>query len=36
MKIIPEEFHDLLGDETRAFLFLATTMKDSSPQVTPL
>lgn len=36
MKNIPEKYHDLLKDETRAFLFLATTMKDGSPQVTPI
>ncbi len=36
MKIIPEKYHDLLRDETRALLFLATTMPDGSPQVTPV
>ncbi len=36
MKTIPETYHDLLKDETRAFLFLATTMPDGSPQVTPI
>jgi len=36
MKNIPEKYHDLLIDEARAFLFLATTMKDGSPQVTPI
>jgi PPOX class probable F420-dependent enzyme len=36
MKTISEKYHDLLKDETRAFLFLATTMKDGSPQVTPI
>jgi PPOX class probable F420-dependent enzyme len=36
MQAIPEQFHDLLKDETKAFLFLATTMKDGSPQVTPI
>lgn len=36
MKNIPEHYHDLLKDETRAFLFLATTMPDGSPQVTPV
>lgn len=36
MKSIPEAFHDLLKDEVRAFAFLATTMDDGSPQVTPL
>ena len=33
---IPEEFGDLLLDETRAFAFLTTVMKDGSPQVTPV
>jgi len=32
----PENFLDLLKDETRAYLFLATTMPDGSPQVTPI
>lgn len=36
MKNIPEKFQDLLADETKAFLFLATTMDDGSPQVTPI
>jgi PPOX class probable F420-dependent enzyme len=36
MKSIPSEFHDLLKDETKAFLFLATLMADGSPQVTPV
>jgi len=36
MKKIPQEFKDLLEDETKAFAFLATTMKDGSPQVTPV
>jgi PPOX class probable F420-dependent enzyme len=36
MKSIPAEYHDLLKDETRAFLFLATVMADGSPQVTPV
>jgi PPOX class probable F420-dependent enzyme len=33
---IPEKYHDLLRDETRAFAILATTMKNGSPQVTPV
>jgi PPOX class probable F420-dependent enzyme len=33
---IPETYRDLLHDEVRAFAFLATTMADGSPQVTPL
>jgi PPOX class probable F420-dependent enzyme len=36
MQTIPEAFHDLLADETRAFLALATTMPDGTPQVTPI
>lgn len=36
MNVIPEKFHDLLKDETRAFSFLGTLMKDGSPQVTPV
>jgi PPOX class probable F420-dependent enzyme len=36
MKNIPEKYHDLLKDEARAFLFLATIMEDGSPQVTPI
>ncbi|RJP53828.1 MAG: PPOX class F420-dependent oxidoreductase [Anaerolineaceae bacterium] len=36
MKPIPTEYHDLLKDETKAYLFLATVMADGSPQVTPV
>ncbi len=36
MKLIPEKYQDLLAEETRALAFLATTMKDGSPQVTPV
>lgn len=36
LKDVPENFLDLLADETRAFAYLATTMKDGSPQVTPV
>ncbi len=36
MQSIPTEYHDLLKDETKAYLFLATTMADGSPQVTPV
>ncbi len=36
MKSIPESHHDLLKDETKAFLYLATLMPDGSPQVTPI
>ncbi len=32
----PEKFLDLLKDETKAFLYLATTLSDGSPQVTPV
>lgn len=34
--LIPESLGDLLLDETRAFLYLATTMPDGTPQVTPV
>jgi PPOX class probable F420-dependent enzyme len=36
MKSIPENFHDLLTDEKKAFVYLATLMPDGSPQVTPV
>jgi PPOX class probable F420-dependent enzyme len=36
MKSIPENFHDLLQDDVKAFLFLGTLMPDGSPQVTPI
>ncbi len=36
MKTFPEEFQVLLKDETKAFAFLATTMDDGTPQVTPV
>jgi PPOX class probable F420-dependent enzyme len=32
--VIPQDYRDLLQDETRAFAHLATTMADGSPQVT--
>jgi len=32
----PKHFLDLLKDETKAYLFLATSMPDGSPQVTPV
>ncbi len=32
----PEEFLDLLKDDAKAFLYLATTLSDGSPQVTPV
>ena len=33
---VPDTHLDLLADETKAFAFLATTMDDGSPQVTPV
>jgi PPOX class probable F420-dependent enzyme len=36
MKSIPDSHQYLLKDETKAFCFLATLMKDGSPQVTPV
>jgi PPOX class probable F420-dependent enzyme len=33
---IPQQYLDLLADETKAFAFLATVMHDGTPQVTPL
>lgn len=36
MKNFPQDYLDLLKDETKAYLFLATTMPDGSPQVTPI
>jgi PPOX class probable F420-dependent enzyme len=36
VKNFPQEYLDLLKDETKAYLFLATTMSDGSPQVTPI
>lgn len=35
MATIPETHQDLLRDDARAFLSLATLMKDGTPQVTP-
>lgn len=32
----PTDFLDLLTDETKALLYLATTMADGSPQVSPV
>ena len=34
--VIPEDFQDLMRDGTRAFAYLATLMKDGSPQATPV
>ena len=36
MKTIPETHLDLLTDEKKAFLVLATLMPDGAPQVTPV
>jgi len=36
MKNFTQEYLDLLKDETKAYLFLATIMPDGSPQVTPI
>lgn len=36
MKNIPEEYHDLLQDERKAFAVLATIMDDGTPQATPV
>lgn len=36
MKSVPKSHHDLLKDETKAFAYLATLSRDSSPQVTPI
>jgi PPOX class probable F420-dependent enzyme len=36
MQNIPASHQDLLSDETRAFVYLATSMRDGSPQCTPV
>ncbi|HEX9616649.1 MAG TPA: PPOX class F420-dependent oxidoreductase [Anaerolineales bacterium] len=36
LDVIPQSHRPLLSDEVRAFAFLATTMEDGSPQVTPV
>ena len=36
MKNFQQDYLDLLKDETKAYLFLATIMSDGSPQVTPI
>ncbi|MBT7325176.1 MAG: PPOX class F420-dependent oxidoreductase [Anaerolineae bacterium] len=33
---IPENYQDLLADETKTYVFLATIMADGTPQVTPI
>ncbi len=36
MDRIPEDFRYLLAPETKAYAYLATTLRDGSPQVTPV
>lgn len=36
MESIPKSHHDLLADEKKAFVYLATLMNDGTPQVTPV
>ncbi len=36
LKMVPSSHQDLLKDETRSFAYLATIMKNGSPQVTPV
>lgn len=36
LDLIPESHRDLLADQKKAFLYLATVLKDGSPQVTPV
>jgi PPOX class probable F420-dependent enzyme len=36
MKALPKSHQDLITDDARAFAYLATTMADGSPQITPL
>lgn len=36
LKMIPDSHVDLLGDNVRAYAYLATTMDDGSPQLTPV
>ncbi len=36
MKGIPEKFQNLLTDEKKAYAYLATTMPNGAPQVTPV
>jgi len=33
---IPNDFQDLISDDVKSFAFLATTMSNGSPQVTPV
>ena len=36
MKTVPENYQDLLADETKAYVYLATVMADGTPQLTPV
>ena len=36
MQSVPKQYRDLFADSCKAFLFLATTMQDGTPQVTPV
>lgn len=36
LALIPESHSDLLADDVPAYAYLATTMEDGSPQVTPV
>lgn len=36
MKALPETHQDLIKDDVRAYAYLATSMADGSPQVTPV
>lgn len=36
MEKVPQDFQDLLQDETKSFAILGTLMPDGSPQVTPV
>lgn len=36
LHLVPESYRDLLSDSKRAFAYLATVMRDGSPQVTPV
>lgn len=36
MNDIPKPFQDLLSNDKKAYAYLATSMKDASPQVTPV
>ncbi len=33
---IPKDYQDLLADETKSYVYLATIMADGTPQVTPV